>query len=778
MTISETLTDAPPQAAALGPEASRAIRFLPGLAGLLAVVAALVASDTPPEDIARYAGYAVWSVLLPGTLVFRALRRRAHSLLEDLVLGAVTGLVLELAAWAVVVGLGLQSVAVLWPLAVVVPFLAAPRLRRHWRTGGGTPQRPGVAWALAGTVALTAGYYYEVALDRFPVLPTGEHSRIFGDLPYLISLAGNAKYHVPLTFPQASGEPLHYHWFAFAHMAMSSLVGGVDLPVVAMRLMVPALSALTVLVLAVVAQRLTGRAWAGPVAALLFFAVGEFTASFPDNVSDWTFGAPVIRLMSWISLSLTYSQPLLIALVGVVGDALLGPDRGRGHRRVPSLGRGAFVLAGLFALACSAAKASALPVVLAGLLLAGAVSLFVDRRAARSAAFLAAILVGAQLFATAVVFDFESYGLEVVPFGNVKHYWNGSPRVVLVVATLTAFLLNHQWKLLGAVPLLGRRRRPEPVHWFLLGGALAGPAAYLAVNGFNASYFTIASAPLAALLSAWGCCEVAERADLSGRAWTALAAGALLLAGGLTYGIHQYGDRFGSKAIRLLDPHRTRGALDALLPMLAAAAAVVLAAGVGVLLWKALSRVRPALRRRGGAVLLTALVAVGLPGLALDVLQSRQYLWEGTWVLPASQVEAARWVRDHSEPSDVLVTNSHCWEPSDHEDQVRCDNVHSQWLSAYSERSVLVEGWAYAPRMVARAGGAVGSAEPFWDQELFRRNEAAITRPTAELLAGLHHEEHVRFLVVDRKAGHESRLLAELSRPVFDNGRAAVYELS
>ncbi|MFJ2576301.1 hypothetical protein [Kitasatospora aureofaciens] len=762
-----------------------ALRLLPPATALLAVAAVLLASDTPPADVGRYALYALWAVLLPGTLVFRVLRRCPHTLVEDLVLGAVTGLVLELAAWAVLVRLGLQAVAALWPLVVVVPFAAVPVLRRHWRPRGYVRLPVSWSWTVAGLVVLTAGYYYEVCLARFPILPTGEQSRIYGDLPYLISLAGNAKYHMPPTFPQAAGEPLHYHWFAFAHMAMSSLVGGIDLPVVAMRLMVPALSALTLLAVVVAAHRLTGRRWAGPVAAVLLTAVGEFTAAYPNNIGSWAFGAPSVRLMSWASLSFTYSQPLLIALAAVVGDVLRGRGDGTARGGVPPLGHGAFALAALFALASSAAKASILPVTVAGLAVAGLALLLTTRRIPWPVVALGAILLGAQLFATALVFGFDSYGLQIDPFGNVRKYWadpqglRPAPvQAVAVPATLAAFLLNHQLRLLGAVPLLWRRRmRLEPVQWFLLGAALAGPAAYLLVGGFNASYFTVAAAPFAALLSAWGWCELAERAVLPRRVGAALAVGVLAVAAALTWLTYRYSGRWADLAVRLLGRGTESRSYQPLLPMLTAGLGVAALAVLGALLWRGAGRAVPPLRGRGGIVLLTALFAVALPSLPLDVLQARQYAWDGTWALSGRQVEAARWIRAHSRPSDVIATNSHCWQYDDYADGPGCDNYRSQWLSAYSERSVLVEGWAYAPRMVARAKGDVAAREPFWDQELFRLNEDAVYRPTAELIERLRREHRVRFLVVDRKAGAESPRLREFAEPVFDNGRVAGYRL-
>ena len=80
-------------------------------------------------------------------------------------------------------------------------------------------------------------------------------------------------------------------------------------------------------------------------------------------------------------------------------------------------------------------------------------------------------------------------------------------------------------------------------------------------------------------------------------------------------------------------------------------------------------------------------------------------------------------MRDHSAPDDVLATNVHClgyWGSL-------CDS-RSFWLSAYAERSVLVEGWAFAPRQAGGLG-------PFWDPVKLAVNDTAITAATDEALA-------------------------------------------
>ena len=749
--------------------------FAPLAVVLLVVAAALLASDTAPHDVAKYLGYTVWGVLLPGTLVFRALRRTPHTLVEDLALGAVTGLALELGAWAVLMALGVQEFAVLWPLAVVVPFAALPKLRRHWRPRGYTRVGRGWSWAVAGTVAITTGYLYRVFLSRNTVLPQSEESRLFIDLPYQLSLAGNAKHAFPLTLPQAAGEPLNYHWFAFVHEAMTSLVGHIDLPVVEMRLMIPALCALAMLVTAVVAWRVTGRPWAGPVAALLIFAIGEFNATNPVSMP---FGSPQTTLMVWASISMTYSQPLLLALIGVVGDGLRG---NAGHRGVPALGRGVYVLAALFAFASSAAKATSLPVTLAGLALAGSAVLLTTRRIPWAVVGLGAVVAAGQLFSTAVIFRFHSYGLKAEPLVNIQGYWadpshtrSAAVQVLVVAVTWAAFLLNTQLRVVGTLPLLWQRRfRLDGTEWFLIGGAVAGPAVYLVLNGWNSSYFTHAGLAFGVLLSAWGYCEVFERAALGVKARAALAVGTLVFVALSTYALSEHAERWRDLALRaagVTRPDRTSYA--GLVPLLVAAAVLVVTALAAGQLWRSVGRRITRLRGRGAVVVLTVALAAGAPTLLLDLNPRVQgpEVW-GAYSLPATKVQAARWIRAHSSPQDVLVTNEHCWYPDrPAAPGDKCGNTHAFTLSAYSERSVLVEGWAFAPRVMADGTGK------FWDPELLRENDQAVTGPTAELLDRLRELHHVRYIVVNRSVGAESPTLGSLATKVYDNGRIAVYE--
>jgi hypothetical protein len=735
------------------------LRWLPLATAVLVTAAVLVAAGTSPVDILKYAAYAILTVIVPGTLVFRVLRRHPHTLVEDLAFGTAIGLTLELAGWALLSALDLRAVMWLWPALVYVPFLAVPALRRHWWVRD-YPTRPSQAWSwtVAGAVSFFSLYLYGVFFSQNPILPDSEESRQFLDLPYQLSLAAEAKRNFPLDLPQVAGEPLHYHWFAFVHIAMGSLVGGIDLPVLTMRLMVPAVCALTTVLLAVVTWRITGRPVAGALAALLFAVIGDFDfAAVP-----WPPFGTQVTFVIWPSLSMTYSWALLVGLIGAIADRI---PRGDGDSPIPAFGRGAWVMVALLAVASSAAKASSLPVALGGLALAGAAVLVLQRRISWPVVALGAAVAGAQLFALALVFAFKRYGLAISPFANINWYWQVAGRnpvthYLIVAAVFVAFVLHLQLRAAGILPLAWfRRGRLTAVQWFLLGGAITGPALFLIFSGYAATWFTRAGFPFSLVLSAWGFALVVERASLSRRGRALLAAFGAVFAVVLTAIAWRWAP----------STYPVRGSYGPIIPMLVLAATLAGVALVGGIAWRLAERRWPVLHGKGGAVLLLGVLFAGAPGLPLDVRMSWGVPggpYEEKVPVAASQVDAARWVRDHSDPTDIVATNQHCTMPV-----YECDNYRSFWLSAYSERAVLVEGWSFAPRVQPNIWG------PFWDPDLLDLNDRAFYDPTPAVLEQLAREHGVRYLVAVRAVRAESPDLASLATLAYDNGKVAVYEL-
>jgi hypothetical protein len=148
-----------------------------------------------------------------------------------------------------------------------------------------------------------------------------------------------------------------------------------------------------------------------------------------------------------------------------------------------------------------------------------------------------------------------------------------------------------------------------------------------------------------------------------------------------------------------------------------------------------------------GACLTTAVQQVYLMTRASVLGGWRGVVQIRTFVTPGTQ-EAGRWLRDHSDPDDLVATNAHCI--GDPDSLQGCDNRHF-WFSAYSERRFLVEGWGFTDRAHREAGQAHVNAifAPYWDQRRLADNDAAFNHPTAQSVGKLRDSYHVKWLMVD-----------------------------
>jgi hypothetical protein len=93
---------------------------------------------------------------------------------------------------------------------------------------------------------------------------------------------------------------------------------------------------------------------------------------------------------------------------------------------------------------------------------------------------------------------------------------------------------------------------------------------------------------------------------------------------------------------------------------------------------------------------------------------------------------AARFLRSHSAPDDLVATNAHCRIPQ----KGRCD-FRAFWLAGWSEQRVLLEGWAYTARANTATDSAGALAGQYWDAQLKAENDAVFTDPSAATAAML-----------------------------------------
>jgi hypothetical protein len=207
------------------------------------------------------------------------------------------------------------------------------------------------------------------------------------------------------------------------------------------------------------------------------------------------------------------------------------------------------------------------------------------------------------------------------------------------------------------------------------------------------------------------------------------------------------------------------------LPVVALAATAI----AGAILVAGLGRSRPFVRQAAPLLVIALVMGFSLPNI-VNLLASP---FEGGApqhdVVPSDGIASARWLRDHSGPDDVVATDLHCRlavvgsQP--------CDARHF-WVAAYSERHVLVEGWAYTQMAIGRARtlGVNPNVVPFWDPALLARNDLAFAQPTPANVAALQAGYGVRWLFADLTIADPAALgrVADLRDRVGD---FAIYEL-
>ncbi|NUR72094.1 MAG: hypothetical protein HOU81_14865 [Hamadaea sp.] len=171
-----------------------------------------------------------------------------------------------------------------------------------------------------------------------------------------------------------------------------------------------------------------------------------------------------------------------------------------------------------------------------------------------------------------------------------------------------------------------------------------------------------------------------------------------------------------------------------------------------------------------------ALTFVTVPHRYLDparaVLQQAENYPVRPGQVPAGALDAGRWLRRHSSADDLVATNVHC---------VRlpggvCD-FRSFWVSAYAERRVLVEGWAYTPTAyrIAEETGANFTRLPYWNQQRLADNDAVFSSGTAADVHRLATAYGVRWLFADRRL--KPRPLDQVATLRYRSGDCLIYEL-
>ncbi|MEP7332336.1 MAG: hypothetical protein ABI692_09635 [Terracoccus sp.] len=736
---------------------------LPGRVGtgliVLLVVGALLFYGTPGADLARYALFLALGVVMPGTLVHRALRGPMESWLSDLSLGAATGLALGLVAWAAASLADVRSVLWAWPvLTLAVLFSPGARARIRARPRRRWPAGPTLVVTLA---CLAVGWQLAwTFLSVYDLPPSGRP--YYPDLLWHLGLAAEATRAFPLGTPQAvESGLLHYHWFSNAHVATTSLMTGIDEPTIMLRLWLLPMGMVFVGMTAALTERVSGRPWAAAGAAVIAIPVVTY--------APWPYVVMPLGQLSGNSPSQLFAYPMILLTVHALVDVVRG--------RLPLAGALAASLIG--AVGASGSKASALPVILGGLALSSVAALAQRRRrrlllvVTAIAALMTALALrlvaggnsGSGVQFLSVLSWKDPYRLLVSARPNLHTPYLGGlvdkPGFGLSMGAglMMATLFGAVRSLAFVVPVLQRRLRRDLAAWLLAGICASAfvPFFLLAHDGYSEVYFIYGTVPVGAALWLWSVSELVTSTRT--RPVVVISTVAVVVAATTWLGLRASAGRAPTNAGQM------RPRFDTFLLQSAVLAAVVVL-GVGLAL---------VIRRRAGrpAFVTVLLIALLSPVAGALVVQSSHPLRQQASTVsdPAlvSQGRAAAWIRANVPSSALLATDTHCLSGSG----LKC-NSRRWWLSGLSGRRVLLESWSYLPE-AAHVG--------FRDVALYNLNQRAYTAPTPDGLSQLR-AKGVGWLVSERvearnglKPVSVSPRLAELATKRYDDGTIAVYEL-
>ena len=621
------------------------------------------------------------------------------------------------------------------------------------------------AWVYAAAVVYFMAWQTVVGW-RICAYPSHDPMMVNGDEPYQVALVSELRHHVPPTIPTVLGQPLDYHWFVNAHLASVTWLTGASPALVLDRLWLPTTTLLLFALVGLIARNLTGSNVVGAGAIAILGFVGDVSPFMSDGKGLSMLNEDSMAVWDPLSPSLGFGLIVMLLVVEVA-------------RRLLVLDRPGWAPWALFVftvIGVGGAKATALPMLLCGGILAWIVSPGGSRDRAVYVRLMGGILVGLA-FSQIVLFRGANQGMWVQPLHIaqyvVQKFGVTRSRTATFVAAV-ALLCSWAPAWAGLAGLWRVPPRTRPTVAFLLGVGISGVCATLLAGHphFSEDYFVRFSEPVFAILSAWGI-HVLLRG---------LARPVLLTVGVLT--------ALGGLATALLARWIVANPRPVYGPSgrwhIREVAAPYFAIGVGITGLVVLAafifrRTHPAGWKTvvpGVAALLlmgTGLMRIGdavqamvTPARVATADPQKASLGPGT-------LETAAWLRQHTSPDDVLATNAHYRTPKGEGDR---DNRHA-WIAGYGERRVLVEGWAYTPDVFTQsvAHRTTSHYFGFSDRVLLRENDAAFTDSTGQAAKRLHTVYGVDYLVVDTRYPHEREALTAAGTLVHRAGVCEVIRL-
>ncbi|MDP9319313.1 MAG: hypothetical protein M3O94_09655 [Actinomycetota bacterium] len=704
------------------------------IGALLGIVLILHNHDVATRDLGTFGLYLALAVALPGVFCWRLLLGHLHAeedrrptWFEDLSLGTIFGFGIQLPVYLVGVWVDVPHLFLITPVVVLVLSLAAPFGRRVW-TMPTAKVDARVSWALAAVVLYAVTWLARYVFTHRP-LTLAPYKTPSVDETFHQALISELLHRFPPEIPFLLGTRLDYHWFVHAQMAADHWATGLETSLMLRDLMPVAMVALTVLGLGAAALRLSGRPVAAVIAPALIVA-GGFSLMGP-HYDAGTFTEAFLSRRYVSSPSQAYGFMMALPPIVLILE-VLRPDR-----KASRLTWLALVLA-LLALAGS--KATFMPIFLCGAVVLFLAQLVFRRTFDRTAAALTVLLLAVTIFAQVVLFGSTSGGMRVDFFLTAnaalksQHIAQSTTAQVVMTVTLLIGWLLYGTGVAGLVK--GTLWRDPRAVWMTF-TVLAGVSVAFVFfrSGLSQLWFQRSVAPVVVLLSAWGLAVLLP--NPVPRRLGAILAGLAAAAGLGAYLIGRYAEE-GNAVVQQATYHEILA--TAVTPL------VLVAIYLAVRLVIAMAH-RP---NPGPLVLVAVLLGLSLThvySLGYDTVTQRAEP-HGT---PPNQfapggVQAATWIADNSGRYDIVATNVHCRKPV----APKCDN-RNFWVSAYTERRIVIEGWGYTQATNGDYSDEGRNAYiPAPDPERLRINDAAFTHPTAETVDRLVNTYDVEFLFVSK----------------------------
>ncbi|MEP6666277.1 MAG: hypothetical protein ABJA81_07515 [Nocardioidaceae bacterium] len=734
------------------------------VATAVGIIAILLTYDVRALDLVQFTFYLAIAVALPGVFTWRLLLQKFHTKdedrptwFEDLSFGTILGFGIQLPLY--LLGVWIDLPLLFWILPVVALVVSATRLGRSIWALPTNRLDPRASWAL-GAIILYGLYW--LARNTFTMrplsLPANQTPSV--DETFHQALIAEAAHRFPPQIPFLLHTRLDYHWFGHAQIATSDHATGIS-SVVMLRELMPAVAlALTVLGLGAVALRLTGRPIAAVIAPGLLVA-GAFNLIGP-HYESWVFTEPYMSKRFISSPSQSYgimmSLPALMLILEV-----LRPDRKA--RRLT------WTTLAITLLALSGSKATFMPIFLCGAVAVWIFQLLVRRKIDWTVAALVVLLAAVTAFAQIVLFGGQGGGMSLDPFATVRAALVNEEiavtpmsRVVMLLTLLVSWLLYG----VGALGLASQGRWRDPRAIWMLVCIPAGIAVAFVFfrSGLSQLWFQRTVAELVVLMSAWGMAGLLPNPLTKRHA--AVFGGVAAAAGLGVFVISSYLES-GRDVVRQATYHT--------LIYTVLAPAVIVAVYLGV---RFVTKARGSRPRPGPAILLSFLLGLGLShvyALGYDALTGRHTPHPShTPLFAAGGVDAAEYVAHHSSDDDIVATNVHCLQP----DAKRCDN-RNFWVSAYTERRVLIEGWGYTAATNKNfVAGTRNSYIPPPDPTLLKTNDAAFKQPSEQTVQKLVDTYDVSWLFVSKDYAADVPGLMALDSILtkkFDNSHYVVFKI-